>query len=144
VGTFLFRFAETGADIAVAYRQSDNTVRHYLLKDNEAKDIITFIRDNSSSLLKFLRLTADDSERAQLSVISVEDGFKRVNAKKPRKMKKTEEVISEEEEYDSYMMRLSCPSPNLSPSSLSPNSSPTSSDSCCPTCGTKRAKRRNS
>jgi len=129
----------------VAYRQSDSNVRHYLLKDSESKDIVTFIRDNSNSLLKFLRLTADDSERAQLTVVTVEEGFKKLGVRKPRKLKKEEPIATEEDDYDAFMMKLTNPNPP-SPSHSPENSSPTASspsDSFCPTCGAKTAKRKH-
>lgn len=106
-----------------------------------------------NSLLKFLRLTADDSERAQLTVMTVEEGFKKLGVRKPRKSKKVEEPLAEEDDYDTFMLKLSSPNPpssaSLSPSHLSPGSSsphggsPSSSETFCPTCGAKTSRRKH-
>jgi len=86
-GTFLLRFSERqpGA-LAIAYKQSKQQCRHYLVKNTDTtgqgRSLPNFIRD-SFSLLQFLRVSDVGSERS-VSVIDKHQGLLKIGNKRKK------------------------------------------------------------
>jgi len=87
-GTFLLRFSErmVGA-MTVAYKQSANTVRHYLLKDKDTagqgRSLPQFIRE-TPSLVQFLKITIDDNFQRRLTVVEKHQALQKIGTNRPK------------------------------------------------------------
>jgi len=99
-GTFLLRFSvrEEVGGLAVAYKQSSTTVRHYLLKARDTMDqgrsLPQFIRD-APSLLNFLQLRVNSNTlEIETQVIDKMTALERISNKKRK--------VSHEETSSSY------------------------------------------
>jgi hypothetical protein len=86
-GTFILRFSErmNNGSMAVAYKQSQNTVRHYLIKSKDTSgqghSLPQFIRE-TSSLLQFLRLTISESFELKLSLVEKHQALAKIGSKR--------------------------------------------------------------
>jgi hypothetical protein len=86
-GTFILRFSErfNNGSMAVAYKQSHNIVRHYLIKSKDTSgqghSLPQFIRD-TSSLLQFLRISITESFELKFSVIEKHQALAKIGSKR--------------------------------------------------------------
>jgi len=87
MGTFLLRFSERMSDgsMAVAYKQKQNEVRHYLIRakdiSGQGRSLPQFIRE-TRSLLHFLRITFSDSFVMNLHLIDKHKALEKIGKKK--------------------------------------------------------------
>jgi len=91
VGTFILRFSErmNNGSMAVAYKQSQHSVRHYLIKSKDTSgqghSLPQFIRE-TTSLLQFLRLTITESFEMKLSLLEKHQALAKIGrVGRPRK-----------------------------------------------------------
>jgi len=104
-GTFILRFSErmNNGSMAVAYKQSQNAVRHYLIKSKDTSgqghSLPQFIRD-TSSLLQFLRITITEAFELKFSVIEKNQALAKIGSKR----RKTAD--NKGSGYDEYLFDL--------------------------------------
>jgi len=99
-GVFLLRFSERqGGAVAVASKQSSNTVIHYLIKSNDARSLPQFLRE-AQSFLWFLRVKVGENFQMELSLIEKDRAL--ASMAKP----KHKETNEEKAYYDSEIQEL--------------------------------------
>jgi len=110
-GTFILRFSErmNNGSMAVAYKQSQNAVRHYLIKSKDTSgqghSLPQFIRD-TSSLLQFLRLTITEAFELKFSVVEKNQALAKIGSKR----RKTAD--NKGSGYDEYLFDLDAATKN--------------------------------
>jgi len=88
VGTFLLRFSERvgNGSIAIAYKQTPNTVRHYLIKTKDTsggQSLPQFIRE-IIPLVQFLRITINEGFETNLSVVDKHQALAKIGNKRKK------------------------------------------------------------
>jgi len=99
MGTFLLRWSERSAgSIAVAYKQSVNSVRHYLIQNKDTvgqgRSLPQFIRE-TPSLIRFLqhRVAPGSMSRSRSCVVDKEKALSKIGTKRRIEKREDEEKM---------------------------------------------------
>lgn len=113
IGTFLMRWSEGSAgSIAVAYKQSSNNVRHYLIQNKDTvgqgRSLPQFIRE-TSSLVRFLqhRVTPGSITRSRSCIVDKEKALSKIGTKRKIEKKEEEEKMYYDAEIASLVVGIS-------------------------------------